>query len=66
MRRFIHEENLRHLRELLARTTSETQCQRIVNLIEEEEVNYRASVRDDARKTVELECADIARQRAGR
>ena len=66
MRRFIHEENLRHLRELLARTTSETQWQRIVNLIEEEEVNYRASVRDDARKTVELECADIARQRAGR
>ena len=66
MRRFIHEENLRHLRELLARTTSETQCKRIVHLIEEEELNYRASVRDDARRTVELECADIARQRAGR
>ena len=66
MRRFIHEENLRHLRELLARTPSETQCKRIVDLIEEEELNYRASVHDDAQKTMELECADIARQRAGR
>ena len=30
-------ENLKRLRELLARTTDETECQQIVNLIEEKE-----------------------------
>jgi hypothetical protein len=34
MERFIHQENLKHFRELLARTTDEAECQRIVKLIE--------------------------------
>jgi hypothetical protein len=34
--RFVHEANLRHLRAVLARTTDEAECQRIVSLIEEE------------------------------
>ena len=39
MNRFVHEQNLSHLRALLARTTDEAECQRIVGLIEEEEAN---------------------------
>ena len=35
--RFVHEQNLRHLREVLARTADEAECQRIVKLIEREE-----------------------------
>jgi hypothetical protein len=34
---FVREQNLRHLRALLARTTDKTECRRIVDLIEEEE-----------------------------
>jgi hypothetical protein len=34
MNRFVHEQNLRHLREVLARTTDEAECRRIVKLIE--------------------------------
>ncbi len=34
---FVHKENLKHLRELLRRTTDEAECQRIMKLIEEEE-----------------------------
>jgi hypothetical protein len=34
---FVHSENLKHLRKLLARTTDEAESQRIVKLIEEEE-----------------------------
>ena len=37
MNRFVHEQNLRHLRTTLARTTDEAECRRIVALIEEEE-----------------------------
>ncbi len=43
MERFIRQENPKHLRELLARTTDKTECQRIVKLIEEEEANERAT-----------------------
>jgi hypothetical protein len=35
--RFIQRENLKHLRALLARTSDETECQRIVRMIEAEE-----------------------------
>ena len=37
MDRFVHEQNLRHLREVLARTADEAECRRIVELIEREE-----------------------------
>ena len=43
MKRFIHRENLRLLREQLARTTDKAKCQRIVRLIEEEELKDIAS-----------------------
>jgi hypothetical protein len=43
MKRFIHSENLKLLREQLARATDEVQCQRIVRLIEEEELDEHAS-----------------------
>jgi hypothetical protein len=38
MKRFIHRENLRILREQLKRTADEKKCQQIVRLIEEEEL----------------------------
>ena len=34
---FVHEQNLRHLRQVLARTTDARECRRIVELIEREE-----------------------------
>jgi hypothetical protein len=37
--RFVHEQNLKHLRALLARTSDQAECRRIVGLIEEEEAN---------------------------
>jgi len=37
MNRFVHEENLKHLRAVLARTTDEAVCRRIVAEIEKEE-----------------------------
>lgn len=37
MKRFVHEQNIIHLRALLARTADEAECRRIVGLIEEEE-----------------------------
>ena len=37
MNRFVHEQNMRHIRALLARTTDEADRQRIIGLIEEEE-----------------------------
>ena len=37
MNRFVHEQNLKHLREVLTRTTDEGECRRIMELIEEEE-----------------------------
>jgi hypothetical protein len=37
MDRFVREQNLRHLREVLARTIDEAECRRIVKLIEREE-----------------------------
>ena len=66
MKRFIHLENLRHFRELLARTTSEAECKRIVGLIEEEELNYRASADDHAQRSVALHSEDKARRPAHR
>ena len=50
MERFIHHENLRHFRELLTRTTSVSESKRIVKLIEEEELKYRAAVDARAQK----------------
>jgi hypothetical protein len=41
MNRFVHEQNLKHLREVLTRTTDEGECRRIVQLIEEEEEDAR-------------------------
>ncbi|MGA2567678.1 MAG: hypothetical protein ABSF41_12735 [Pseudolabrys sp.] len=38
MERFIQRENLKHLRELLTRTSAEAECKRIVKLIEEAEM----------------------------
>ena len=43
MKRFIHRENLRLLRDKLVRTTNDAQCKQIVRLIEEEDLNYNAS-----------------------
>jgi hypothetical protein len=41
--RFLRAENLKRLRALLVRTTDEAECQRIVNLIEEEEGKKRGA-----------------------
>jgi hypothetical protein len=43
--RFVYEQNLRHLRAMLARTTDEVECQRIVALIEEEDAKWAAETR---------------------
>jgi hypothetical protein len=44
MIRFVRDENLRHLRAVLARTTDEVECRRIVALIEEiEEVGAKSA-----------------------
>ena len=37
MDRFVHDQNRKHLREVLARTTDKAERRRIVKLIEEEE-----------------------------
>ncbi len=50
MKRFIQRENLRLLREQLARTNDEAKCRRIVKLIEEEELKGRASTEDRAQR----------------
>lgn len=39
MDRFVHDQNMKHLREVLARTTDKAERRRIVKLIEEEEAN---------------------------
>jgi hypothetical protein len=39
--KFVQRENLKHLREVLARTTDKPECQRIVNVIEAEEAKKR-------------------------
>jgi hypothetical protein len=49
MKRFIHRENLKLLREQLARTTDELKCERIVRLIEDEELKDRDLASDHAR-----------------
>jgi hypothetical protein len=41
MNRFIHEQNIKHLREVLARTTDEAKRRLIVELIEAEEEDTR-------------------------
>ena len=61
MKRFIHRENLRLLREQLARTTDELKCARIVRLIEDEELTARDLADDQARKSATLESRDKAR-----
>jgi hypothetical protein len=45
MNRFVHEQNLRHLRAMLARANDEVECRRIVALIEEEEEKWAAEIR---------------------
>ncbi|MDR3645166.1 MAG: hypothetical protein P4M02_08845 [Clostridia bacterium] len=50
MKRFIHRENLKLLRDQLARTTDEAKCQRILRLIEEEELKDRASADDQTQR----------------
>jgi hypothetical protein len=42
MDRFVHEQNLRHLRATLSRTSDEEECRRIVALIEEEDAKWTA------------------------
>jgi hypothetical protein len=66
--RFIHLRNLELLRAQLLRTTDEKQCQRIVKLIEDEELTYRASGDDRAQRqaTVTTLKADNARRPAHR
>jgi hypothetical protein len=39
---YAHRENLKHLREVLARTSDKRKCQQIVRMIEEEEIKHRA------------------------
>lgn len=41
MDKFIHRENLKHYKNLLLRTTDESERQRILTLIEEEENKFR-------------------------
>jgi hypothetical protein len=41
MNRFVHEQNIKHLREVLARTTDEAKRRLIVELIEAEEEDAR-------------------------
>jgi hypothetical protein len=48
--RFVQRENLRLLRERLARTTDGAKCRRIVKLIEEEELKGRASTGSRAQR----------------
>jgi hypothetical protein len=43
MERFVHEENLRYLRRLLALTTDDAKRQRILRLLTEEEAKDRSS-----------------------
>jgi hypothetical protein len=50
VKRFIQRENLRLLREQLARTTNEEKCRQIVRLIEEVELKDRVSAGDRAQK----------------
>ena len=45
MEKFVQRENLKHLREVLARTTDKPECQRIVNVIEAEEAKKREESR---------------------
>ena len=66
MKRFIHRENLRLLREQLARTTDELKCARIVRLIENEELKDRDLADDHARKSTTLDSGDKARRPAHR
>ena len=47
-----HRENLRRLREKLARTTDEEECRRIVRLIEAEEVKGSLQTRKRCKTTV--------------
>jgi len=65
MERFIHQENLKHLRELLTRTTDDAECQRIVKLIEEEERKEQAKRRpkraDEPVANVDLHQAPMPR-----
>ena len=45
MDRFIHRENLKHLRALLAQTTEDAECRQIMKLIEEEEAKTPDQIR---------------------
>ena len=66
--RSIHLRNLELLRAQLMRTIDEAKCQRIVKLIEEKELKYRASGGDRAqrRASVTTGKADNARRPAHR
>ena len=48
--RFVHLRNMEHLRVQLMSTTDETKCARIVKLIKDEELKYRASGGDRAQR----------------
>jgi hypothetical protein len=43
--RFVYEQNLRHLRAMLARSSDEEECRRIVALIEEEDAKWANEIR---------------------
>ena len=66
--RFVHLRNLELLRAQLMRTTDEAKCQRIVKLIEDEELKYRAPSGDPAQRRVSetTRKADNARRPAHR
>ena len=49
MQRFVHLENLKHLRQLLKRTSNEAERQRIVQLIAEEETRV---IQDEASEQI--------------
>ena len=51
--RFIHLRNLELLRAQLMRATDEAKCQRIVKLIEDEELKYRAQRALETTRTVD-------------
>ena len=66
--RFVHLRNLELLRAQLMRTTDEAKCQRIVKLIEDEELKYRAPGGDRAQRRASetTRKADNARRPADR
>ena len=64
--RFVYLRNLAHLRTQLVSTTDEAKCRRIVKMIEDEELKYRASGGDSANRRVSARKGDKSGRAAQR